>query len=467
MKAVATGGASGPGAPQPQSSPWRARLAGARWAGAGLADQAVLAIANAGNTLLAAALLARGRSGNVMLSITIAYFVIGINRAFVGEVLLTLASRYDGERRDRLVRDGAATALGIGLVSSALFVGIWAARPHWGNTNLQDLIWLAPFVPLILLHDTGRYTYLADRKPARALVVDLVWVGTQATVIVIGLVTVGRSAGGLLLAWGLGATAGFAVFMGRERIAFWRGDPRRWAGQTRRLSGWFTATALIGQVQTLVTNFLVQNRLSPEALSGLRTAQTTMLQPVQNFQLAVQSLLIPRLSRLAAAASGTAASGTAASGTAASGTAETDQAEAVAAVAALRRQVRVVVMAFAGLAALTVAVVWPVASFALSRVEKFADIAPLALPISLQSAVYLIQVPFTAALRGMHQAPLLFAQYAVFAVTSLTGLVVGADTGGLLGASWGLTIGATVGMAVMVSLYWYALHRLGWSSRTR
>ena len=435
-----------------------AGVVGEIWiAGAGLADQAVLAIANAGNTLLAAALLARGRSGNVMLSITIAYFVIGINRAFVGEVLLTLASRYDGERRDRLVRDGAATALGIGLVSSALFVGIWAARPHWGNTNLQDLIWLAPFVPLILLHDTGRYTYLADRKPARALVVDLVWVGTQATVIVIGLVTVGRSAGGLLPAWGLGATAGFAVFMGRERIAFWRGDPRRWAGQTRRLSGWFTATALIGQVQTLVTNFLVQNRLSPEALSGLRTAQTTMLQPVQNFQLAVQSLLIPRLSRLAAAASGTAASGTA----------ETDQAEAVAAVAALRRQVRVVVMAFAGLAALTVAVVWPVASFALSRVEKFADIAPLALPISLQSAVYLIQVPFTAALRGMHQAPLLFAQYAVFAVTSLTGLVVGADTGGLLGASWGLTIGATVGMAVMVSLYWYALHRLGWSSRTR
>jgi O-antigen/teichoic acid export membrane protein len=366
------------------------------------------------------------------------------------------------------VRDGVATALGIGLSSSAIFLAIWWAEPHWGNVDLRDLIWLAPFLPMILMHDTGRYTYLAARKPARALVVDLAWVGTQAIVICAGLVLFGRSAGGLLVAWGLGATVGFTVFMGRERVAFWRGSPRRWAGQTRRLSGWFTATALIGQVQNLAVNVLVQNRLSGEALSGLRTAQTTMLQPVQNFQLAVQSLLIPRLSRLAAAAARDTDAGSADTdgGGAGDGPVGADvPVSSVDAAVALRKQVRTVVTAFAGLAVLVVAVMWPVASLVLSHIEKFADIAPLALPVSLQAAIYLVQVPFTAALRGMHQAPLLFAQYAVFAVTTLTGLVIGADHGDLLGAAWGLTTGAGVGMVVMVSLYWYALRRLGWSSR--
>src|SRR5439155_1078483 len=66
---------------------------GARWVTAGLLDQVVIASANAGNTLLALALLDRARAGTLILSIGLAYLVIGVNRAFVGDVLLALASR--------------------------------------------------------------------------------------------------------------------------------------------------------------------------------------------------------------------------------------------------------------------------------------------------------------------------------------------------------------------------------------
>jgi hypothetical protein len=59
MSAVATSGQTAAGADGPGQPGRRGRLASARWAGAGLVDQAVLALANAGNTLLAAALLPR------------------------------------------------------------------------------------------------------------------------------------------------------------------------------------------------------------------------------------------------------------------------------------------------------------------------------------------------------------------------------------------------------------------------
>ena len=126
--------------------------------------------------------------------------------------------------------------------------------------------------------------------------------------------------------------------------------------------------------------------------------------------------------------------------------------------AALRRQTRLLAVCFAVLGAVLVAVVVPVARTVLVRLPKFADIAPLALPIAIQPAIYLVQLPFAAALRGMHRARLLFFQYLAFTGTSLTGLVIGARLDRLPGAAWGLTIGSAVGLVVMVGFWWYALH---------
>ena len=421
---------------------WLRRLRGARWVGAGLLDQLVIALANAANTLLGPILLERGRAGLMVLALGVGYFAMYLNRAFVGDTLIALASRHEGEDRDRLVRNGLATAAIAGLSGCLLFVVIWAVRPRGGDTDLLDLIWLAPFLPAIMMHDTARCAYLAARKPEKALTIDLVWAGTQATVVTAMILLDSYSAGGLLAAWGLGAVAGSTVFLVRERQRPWRGNPRKWLAETRHLSGWFTATAVVGQLQLQAVNFLVGIRLSSAEVSGLRFVQTIQMQPVQNLITAVQGLIVPRASRHAADA------------------ARLPGDDGEAAAAALRRQTRVLALAFGLLGLVLVLVAWPVVSYVLAHTRKWADVAPLALPIALQGAVYLLQVPFTAAMRGMHRAKLLFGQYVAFSAVSLSGLVIGAGVGGLHGAVWGLFTGTSTGLLVMVTMYLWAVRRV-------
>jgi hypothetical protein len=421
--------------------PGGGRLRGSGWLTVGLADQVVFALANAGNTLLALALLDRARAGIMLLSLGIGYFVIGVNRAFCGEVLLALASRYEGERQARLVRNGIAAALSFAGCAAVVLMLVWLFLPATGGVDLRDLVWVVPFLPSLLLHDTGRYSYLAARRPQRALVIDAVWVGTQLLSVLIMSLAGLASAGGLLFCWGLGATAGASMFLFRSRIRPWSGNPRGWLAETRHLSGWFTATALIGQLQGQAVGFLVANRLSSRELSGLRGAQTALLQPVQNFITAVMGLLVPRTSRLAAKVALPGAPGRQAAH-------------------ALRRQTRLLATGFAVLAVIMIAIVVPVARTLLVRLPKFADIAPLALPIAIQPGIYLVQLPFAAAIRGMHRAPLLFIQYLIFTTTSLSGLVLGARLDRLPGAAWGLTTGSAVGLVAMIGLYWYAQRRL-------
>lgn len=399
-------------------------MRGARWVTTGLADQVVIATANAANTLLALILLPRVTAGYVVLTLNLTYFVLITGRAFVGDVLLAKVARLGGQARLGLIRDGLAAALSVGLAGAAVFVVLWSflRHPH-ANISLADLIWLAPFLPSLLLHDAGRYSYLARREQDQALVIDLTWVGSQILA-VLGLFALGlQHEPGLLLAtWGFGATVGAVTFMLRSRLLPWQGDPRRWITETRGLSAWFTATAIVGQVQIQAVGFLVSRQLGPAQVSGLRGAQTVLLQPVQNLSIAVTALLVPRSSRLA----GQGAAG------------------------GLRRQTLRVAAALALGALLLLVVLVPLAAGLLTHIPKFRDIAPLALPVGIQAGIYLVQVPFTAAMRGMHLARALFIQYVIFTTASLTGLVYGGSVGGLPGAAWGLTTGAGIGFAIMV-----------------
>jgi O-antigen/teichoic acid export membrane protein len=277
------------------------------------------------------------------------------------------------------------------------------------------------------------------------------------------------------------------VFCLRTGHLPWRGDPRVWFGQTRFLSGWFTATAVIAQAHGLAINFLLVGRLSRGALAGFKLAQTTMLQPIQNVNQALISLLVPRMSRSAgaAAAEETASGPAGPGGRAAPADLAVDPlaapadlasdplarsgdlapgdlvARGAAAARTLRREVRRLALVFTALATVLVLVGAPVGHYVLSRVPRFADVAALALPVLLQGGLYLIQAPFTAALRGMHRAKRHLIQYSVYSVASLVGLVAGADLGGLAGATWGLTVGAAVGLVASVVLYATAVRRLG------
>lgn len=406
---------------------------GLRRVGAGLADQAVMASANAAMTLLPIGLFGKARAGSLVLSIGLGYLVLAISREFVGNVLLAQASRLDGAARDRLVRHGMAAATVLGALGSLVFLAVWAFwRQPVPNVNLGDLIWLVPFMPVVLCYDASRYAWFAQRAQASALAIDLVWVGAQAaTLVALGLA--GQlNPGALPASWGIGACAALGVYLLRTHAQPWRGDPRRWIAETRHLSGWFTATALVGQFQVQAVGFLVTGRISTGDLAILRSAQTAFLQPVQNLVTAAMGLLVPRSSRLAGAG---------------------DR-------GGLHRLTLRLAAGFAGLGALMVAVVVPLAELLKPYLRGYAEIVPLALPITLQGAIYLLQIPFAAAMRGMHRARLLFVQYLVFTAASLTGLVVGASSHSLRAATWGLVIGSAVGLLVMIAAYAVAVRAL-------
>jgi len=409
-------------------------MKGARWVATGLVDQVVIAAANAGLTLLAALTIhPERRAGQLLLSLSLGYLVLGLNREFVGNVLLAQVSRLDGAERDRMVRNALATAFTVGCGAALILLAVYVFWRHpVRNSDLGDLVWLAPFLPAILVHDTGRYVYLSEREPARALRIDLVWVSVQLAVLLAVGLSYGLFPALLPVGWGLGAVAGATVFLLRTRTPVWRGRPRHWLAETRALSGWFTATGVVAQVQVQAVGFVVTGLLTPAQLTYLRTVQVAVLQPVQNFVTAMMGLLVPRSSRLAATGDGV----------------------------ALRHQTWRVAAGFAGLAVLFAAVAVPVGYVVTGHVPRLAHLRPLVLPISVQAGIYLVQIPFAAAIRGMHRGRLLFAQYVAFSATSLTGLVVGAATAGLTGAAWGLTTGAAVGLAVFVALYAFALARL-------
>ena len=389
----------------------------------GLVDQVVNAGANAGTGLLAYPLVQSAtHTGEVVLALSWGYFAIGVTRALIGDPLLAHVSRFDGDRRAELVRSAAMTALAAGLLAAVVCVAGWAVGPGY----LSDLLWLAPFLPLVLLHDAGRYTALSARRPQDALMLDLIWVGTQA-VAVVAVVLAGQvgTGGPLLACWGLGGVAGATAFLLRERLNPLRGRISRWLAETRHLTGWFTGTALLGNVQVQVVYLVVIDVVSKTALAGLRLAQYGLLMPVVNFTTALIGLLVPRVSRMAGDGN----------------------------VAGIRRLTAKVLMVTAAGAVVPLLLAPLAGPLLRGLLPDYAYVAPIAYPVACQAAIYLLQIPFTAALRGMQRGGLLFAQYATFTAASVTGVLIGSVVGDLRGAAWGLTAGGAVGLVAMMLAY--------------
>jgi O-antigen/teichoic acid export membrane protein len=253
-----------------------------------------------------------------------------------------------------------------------------------------------------------------------------VWVVVQAAGVAV-IITRGQlTGGGLLACWGAGAATGAGWWLVADRLNPLRGRPRRWLAETRHLSGWFAGTALLGQVQAQLVAFLVAGTLGTAAFARLRLAQTALLAPAQNLMMAAMGLLVPRSSHLAATG----------------GT------------AALRRQTRILTVALAALAAASLVIVVLLAGPVLRAVlPRYADAAPLAFPLGIQAGLYLIQIPYAAALRGMQRGRLLLAQYVIFSIVGITGLLIGTHVAGLTGAAWGLCAGAAAGLIAMVMSY--------------
>lgn len=399
---------------------------------AALADQFVVALSSASLTLLALVLLDRSEAGLLILTVAMGYFALGINRAFIGDVLLVLAPPLDEVHRARLIRQGMSASIWVSAIASATLLAVQLTANTLGHSELDNLALVAIVLPAVLGQDTARFASLSRHRPQDALRIDLIFFCVQVAIIAVLASSGSLSAGDLIAAWGGGAVAGLAWHVVRGRTAPLLTSPTAWIRRTHQLSVWFTVTGLLAQVHAQMVNFIVLGRLSAADLSGLRGSQAAVLQPIQNLSLALYAVLVPRAARWASSPC----------------------------LAAKAKLVHETVMASLILLVFGVVTMVPLAILAmdfLGSMTKFADMRDMIPPVTVQAGVLLIQVPYGAALRGLGRARRLFVQHVFFTVASLSGLVLGATNFGAVGALWGLSLGAAAGLLTMIVFFGHAI----------
>ncbi|GAA4840206.1 hypothetical protein GCM10023201_32570 [Actinomycetospora corticicola] len=379
----------------------------------GVADQVVSSGSNYLTAFLASLVLAPVDFGAFVLAYAVVTVLLAGTRAVVGEPLLAHLPTTDPSRRRGLGASALSLALVLGLASAAVCAA--------GGTWFDALLVFAAWMPAALVADAARYVLLARRDTGRALAVDTVWVVVQLAVLGGVFAWSTWSIAWLAAAWGLGAVAAALTFLvvAPERFA----APRPWWAESRYLSGWFTATSVLGQVQIYLVLLLAGAVLLAVDTAGLRAVQLMVFQPVITLMAALLVLLVPPMAACSAAGD----------------------------LVGLRRARARALTAMAVIGLLALLAI-PLRDVLLATFfPRYTDYAVLVAPIALQTALGALTVPFQAQIRGFRQGRALFAQQLVQAGALLTCAGAGLALGGVVGLAWGLTVATVIALVAIVA----------------
>ena len=241
-------------------------------------DQVLAGAANILVALLAAHLL--GTAGFGLFGLVFILFIVaqGASRALVGEAVLV-------HPEDARNRPGAPITarllLGavIGAVVATAGVGLRLAGVPLGT----ELILLGAALPLLGLHDIGRYLAFAVQRPGLALVLDVAWLllllGGVAAIVALG----ARDLVWFIAVWlGSGClAAGLVPLQHRVRL----GGGLAWLRERWSFSGRYLASFVATQGAVLVFSATVAAAAGAYALGAIRGA-TFLVSPFNAFQTA-------------------------------------------------------------------------------------------------------------------------------------------------------------------------------------
>jgi O-antigen/teichoic acid export membrane protein len=381
----------------------------------GVADQLLSSGTNFLTAFVASWALAPEGFATFVVSYAVVTVVLALGRAVIGEVLLAYLPTVAAGERPAIVRSSTGAALVLGLAGSAVCL----AGGGIGHHTLAGLLWLAPWVPIALMQDARRFVFLSQGAPGRALVSDGAWAAAQ--VVVLGLFALNGtfSVAGLATSWGVGALTGLLVAAAIGGGSLRPCCPKAWARRTRSLSGWFVLTSVLGQCEIYAVLVLAGTLLAPADAAGLRAVQLLVFQPTATVAAALLVLVTPLV---------------------AGAVARRD-------VEAARHARRFATIASAALAAAVLAVI-PLRHTLLGLLfPQYTEFAPLVVPIALQSALYVLGVPFHAQLRGFHRARSLFGLQVLGSAVLVGAATAGMGFGGVVALAWGLA-----GAALFVDL---------------
>jgi len=376
----------------------------------GVAGQALSSITNFLPALLAGRWLEPEKAGTVILALSAVFVALGIQRAIIGEPMLSrVASSPEPEKRE-LARHGLSTALLIGLFFAAVGIILWIS----GLSIAEGMIWAAPWIPFILVQDAARSSLFGDGRADRALVLDMQWLIVQILLLIPWLLVNTKPPWCLIAAWGFGGFVSAAFYLVSNRVNLLAGRPSQWFRLAGRLSAWFAGQAVLAQLQYQFVLIIVAALLSKAAAGGLRIIQLIALQPVQTLLLAAVVVLTPRIARRFAS----------------DGLSE------------VRR--------FTRRATQGMALLWtPWLLVCLFRDDIVGAIFPnflayseLVIPVALTGLLYCLQAPMSISLRATQMAGAIFTVQVVFSFTSIAFVSLGAAYFGLDGAAWGYFAGS-------------------------
>jgi len=315
------------------------------------------------------------------------------------------------------------------ILGSALAVTFWGAGPcilgallaiSLGSPIGSGLLALAITAPLLLLQSIGRYVGFARAEPAKAVVLDALWLVLFAAALAVCLVQGWTGLFAITLTWaGSGALAALVLVVQYgwptelPSLDWLKG---RWSFSWRSMVGNVAATggALLGSIAVALVS-------TPVSVAAVR-ASMLLRRPGQVIQSAISTSVANDVARQRPDADG------------------------------LRRHQRRAMLLSSGAALLNLLILLYLPDFlgraVLGAVWPLID--PLRLPVGLVVLALASQAGVRAALLGRRQIHTIMLAEISGTVLTILALVVGAAVGDAEGAIWGLVFGTSC-----ISLIWW------------
>lgn len=364
----------------------------------GAADQVVSSGTNYATSLVALLTLGAADFGSFVTAFSVITVVAAVQRGFVGEPAMTLIPAVPGPRRRELLSSAVWCALLFGVVCAGLLA--------WFGGYL---LWLAVWLPAILVQDAARYALFSQHRQGDTLVLDCVWALVQGGLLVAVAASGGIDTASVVWTWGAGALAAALVFVVAARRSV-RAPSLAWLPASRHLGGWLTGSNVLGQAQlpaVLIALGLIGGAVE---VAGFRAVQLLVLPAVQILTAAMIAVFTPRFAALAAAGD----------------------------LAGVRAMVGRLIRVFGGLGLVVVALA-PVAAWVLGAVvPQYAGSAGLIVPISVQAGLFMVNLALDAAVRGMGRVRFQLYLQLVVTVAIVVGVFVGGVLWGVSGSAWAI-----------------------------
>lgn len=254
----------------------------------GVADAGASSASNFAVQAFAAATMSAAQFGLFSIAFTGAIWLIGLSRCSFGEIDLLR-----GERQAARGLSGAITVF----IVLAFILGVVAASAAYAAGS-ETGIWLSAALLLsgpMVLQDALRHRAFVLRRPGSALLSDLVWL----LLVVLGAILLQRweaTPFAFFSGWAAAALIACAFFS----RAVWPGwrlrEGRHWYASNGDLIKPVGAEYVLQSGVPLITNIIIAQAVSLEALAGYRVAQLLFAVPVV-LAAGLNMTVAPRLAR--------------------------------------------------------------------------------------------------------------------------------------------------------------------------